>query len=124
MLKQSKYRPELLSRAAIGLGLIGDKDLVLELVTMLRETNGTAGQAAISSALGLVGDARAIDPLLEMVAQRSGLTDTARAFAAVALGTVCDGDALPWNEAISRGVHYGVATQTLIGEARGILEIL
>lgn len=124
MLEQSKYRPELLSRAAIGLGLIGDKELVLQLVAMLREANGTAGQAAISSALGLVGDARAIEPLLEMVSQRSGLTDTARAFAAVALGTVCDDDPLPWNEGISRGVHYGVATATLIGEARGILEIL
>jgi len=120
----SKYRPRLLGEAAIALGLLGDKNVVPKLLAMMADANATASQAAIASALGLVGDARSIDPLLEMLGQKTQLTDTARAFAVVALGLVCDKDPLPWRSDLSVGCNYDATVSTLIGGGRGILEIL
>lgn len=124
VIKHSEYKPELLKQAAIALGLLGDKELVPELITMLREARGLATQAAISTALGAIGDSRSIDPLVEMLGN-SQITPTARGFAAVALGIVCDKEPLPWNSKISNGINYRANTVTLTGAGgTGILDIL
>lgn len=125
IVKDSKYKPELLKQTAIGLGLLGDKDLVQELVGYLREAKGLATQAAIASALGFIGDSRSIDPLVEMLKKKEGITDSARGFAAVALGIVADKEPLPWNSKISTNINYRANTTTLTGETgTGILDIL
>jgi len=124
IVKESKYKPALLKQAAVGLGLLGDKDLVPELIKMLAEAKGYSSQAAIASALGFIGDSRSIDPLVEML-KRKDITESARGFAAVALGIVADKEPLPWNSKISTNINYRANTTTLTGnEATGILDIL
>jgi hypothetical protein len=124
IVRDSKYKPDLLKQAAIGLGLLGDKDLVPELVTMLGEAKGYSSQAALASALGFIGDSRSIDPLVDML-KRKDITDSARGFAAVALGIVADKEPLPWNAKISTNINYRANTTTLTGEnGTGILDIL
>jgi len=122
----SKYRPDLLKQAAIGLGLLGDKELVPDLLTMLSEANGLATQAAIASALGAIGDQRSLAPLVTMLENDKDMTDTARGFAAVALGIVCDKEPVPWNTKISTDINYRANTVTLTSSSlgTGILDIL
>jgi HEAT repeat protein len=125
IVRESKYKPELMRQAAIGLGLLGDKELVHDLVTMLADAKGLATQAAISSALGFIGDSRSIDPLVEML-RNNQLTASARGFAAVALGIVADKELFPWNSKISTNINYRANTPTLTDSAQGtgILDIL
>lgn len=125
IIKKSKYRPDLLKSAAIGLGILSDKTVVPELVAMLDTANGMASQAAISSALGFIGDSRSIDPLIAML-QDKQKTDNARGFAAVALGIVADKEDLPWNTKISVNINYRANTSTLTSPdaGTGILDIL
>jgi HEAT repeat protein len=113
-----------LKSAAIALGLLGDKHVVPVLVDMLEKANALSSQAAIASALGFIGDSRSIDPLVEML-QRKDITDSARGFAAVALGIVADKETFPWYSKISTNINYRANTTTLTGEnATGILDIL
>jgi HEAT repeat protein len=123
IIKGAKYKPDLLKQAAIALGLLGDKALVPELIDMLDEAKGLATQAALSSALGAIGDSRSIEPLVQML-EKTASTDTARGFAAVALGIVCDKQPLPWGSKIAVDINYLAATPTLSGGGMGILEIL
>ncbi len=124
IVKDSKYKPDLLKSAAIGLGLLGDKELVPDLCTMLGEAKGLSSQAAIASALGFIGDSRSIDPLVAML-KKKDITDSARGFAAVALGIVADKELLPWNSKISTNINYRANTTTLTGDnGTGILDIL
>ncbi len=123
IIRQSKYKPDLLKQAAIALGLLGDKELVDDLVSMLESATGLATQAAISTALGAIGDSRSIEPLVELLGNQS-VTDSARGFAAAALGIVCDKEELPWNTKISANINYRANTSTLTGEGAGILDLL
>ncbi len=125
VVRESKYKPELLRSAAIGLGLLGDKELVPELCTLLAEARGLSSQAALASALGFIGDSRSIDPLVAMLRNKTGVTSSGRGFAAVALGIVADKEPLPWNAKISTDIQYRANTTTLTGAGgTGILDIL
>jgi HEAT repeat protein len=119
------YQPELLRSASIGLGLIGDKAAVDDLVEMLGRASGLSSQAALASALGFIGDARSVEPLLAL-ARDPSKTDLARAFALVALGRVADRQELPWNACLSSGSLYRGAPATLTAPdaATGVLDIL
>ena len=114
---KARYRPAVLSRAAIGLGLLGDKRAGVELATLLRDSNTLSAQAALCQALGLIGDRGAVGPLLELLGDRRE-TQRARALAAVALGQVAERDLLPWNERLSADLNYGAAT-AMLANARG-----
>lgn len=120
----SKYQADLLKQAAIGLGLLGDKEMVLTLISMLNEAKSLATQASISTALGFIGDTRSVDPLCALLADKTK-TDKARAFAAVALGIVADKEMLPWNAKIAADLNYTATTETLNNPTgTGILNIL
>lgn len=123
VVRDSKYRGELLKQAAVGLGLLGDKAVVPDLIEMLKTAKGTSSQAAIASALGTIGDARSVDPLVEFLGNES-YTETARGFAAVALGIVCDKEDLPWNAKLAVNCNYRANTMTLTAEGKGILDLL
>jgi HEAT repeat protein len=124
VVRASKYRPELLKQAAIALGLLGDKSVVSDLVDMLARADTMSSQAAIASALGTIGDVDSVEPLVAFL-QDKGHTDRARAFAAVALGVVCDKEDLPWNAKLAVNCNYRANTTTLTGESgKGILDIL
>lgn len=121
---ESKFRPNLLRSASMGLGLIGDKDVVPTLLGMLEGSGSLASQASISGALGFIGDQRSIDPLIQMLEDDS-ITPLARGFAAVSLGIVGDKEALPWNAKISTNSNYRANTTSLTGGGgTGILDIL
>lgn len=121
----SKYKPDLLKQAAIGLGLMGDKAVVQELITMLEDAPSLATQAALASALGFIGDRDSVDPLVTML-ENKDLTDVARGFAAVALGIVADKELLPWNAKIATDLNYRASTTTLNqpDSGNGIINIL
>jgi hypothetical protein len=68
-------------------------------------------------------DRRSLDPLLKML-RNPELTPLTRAFAAVALGGICDKDPLPWNTAYATQTNYRAATATLTDGQSGILDIL
>lgn len=118
------YRPGLLREAATALGLLGDRKAVDVLLAKLHKASSLASQASLAQAVGRIGDAGAIEPLVGMLGDRS-LTSRARAFAAVALGSVADKDPLPWNSRLSVGLNYAAAPATLFDLAGfGILNIL
>ena len=125
IVKDSTYRPQLLQQASIALGLLGDQNVVQDLIDTLANSKSLATQAALSAALGFIGDKRSIDPLVEMLGNKN-LTDRARGFAAVALGIVADKEELPWNSKIAQNLNYIASTQTLNDNAggTGILNIL
>jgi len=123
ILRNSRFKPQLMESVATALGLLGDKALVVELVAMLKEAKGLATQSAIANALGSIGDARSIDALVSLL-EDEDLTGAARGAAAIALGTVCDKETLPWDAKVSRNVNYRAVTATLVGGGRGILDVL
>jgi hypothetical protein len=125
MIRRSNYQPGLLKSAAIGLGLMGDRDVALDLVELLQGAHSLSSQASISSALGFIGDDRSIRPLLELLGDAQK-TDLARAFAAAALGIVGDKDDLPWGSRFSIDVNYRANAATLIdpGGSLGLLNLL
>lgn len=120
----ARFRPGLLRDTSVGLGLLGDKSIALELVAQLKDARGLAAHAAIASALSWVGDERAVEPLLALLAAPS-TSSGARAFAIVALGAICDRDDLPWNGRIAADVNYWLPPATLIdpGTGTGILDL-
>jgi HEAT repeat protein len=123
--KDSIRKPNLLKQAAIGLGLLSDRNAVPELLKILKEEKTLAVQAAVATALGFIGDSRSIDDLVAMMKDAS-LTDFARGFAAVALGIIADKETLPWNSKIAVSVNYRAFVRTLVGAglSPGILDIL
>ena len=64
--------------------------------------------------------------MLVTMLQNDTLTDSARGFAAVALGIVADKELLPWNSKIGVDLNYRASTSTLTDQSSGtgILDIL
>lgn len=124
VLREASRRPELMVRVAIALGRLGDRATAAEMVEWMAaaETN-LAKVAALSAAIGQIGDRRSLEPLIRMLhdPSRGAL---ARAFAAVALGGVCDPRPLPWNTPIGADVNYRAAVPTLTDQVSGVLDIL
>ena len=76
---------------------------------MLGNAKGMATQAAIASALGQIGDRNSIEPW--STCSSSTMTGSARGFAAVALGIVCDKEMF-WNTKIGRNINYRANSST------------
>ncbi|MBI5363744.1 MAG: HEAT repeat domain-containing protein [Planctomycetes bacterium] len=114
----ARNKPLLLREASIGLGLLGSTDNVPNLVRMLGEQASTTWMAAITGALSYVGDARAVDPLLALL-PKGERPDSVRAFAAAALGGICDRELLPWNAPMAFLVNYSVPPATLYEPTSG-----
>lgn len=124
LLARSVRQPRLLVQVATALGRLGDAQVVEQLVTMLQSLDGgLARLSAVASALGQLGDRRCVAPLVDLL-QNQEVTPLTRAFAAVALGGVCDPDAVPWNARYAFTVNYRAAVETLTDGATGILDIL
>jgi HEAT repeat protein len=121
--KHAKFQPALLRSCAVALGLLGDAQLVPDLIEMLSTATSLSTQAAISGALGTIGDSRTVPPLLELLGNKQ-VTELARAFGAVALGIVADKEDLPWNAKISVGSNYCANPASLTDGKGGILDIL
>lgn len=122
-LVQSRFQAQMLWSSAVSLWLMEEPDLVGILVRTLREAGSGVTRAAAAAALGRVGDERAVEPLLEL-ARDEGHPAMVRAFGVVGLGIVCDGTREAWRTPIARSLPYFAVTETLAGNAKGILEIL
>ncbi len=124
LLADSVRKPQLLVRFAMSLGKLGDAEAVAQLTSMLTDAEGgLARLSAVASGLGQLGDRRCVDPLVQML-QNKTLTPLTRAFAAVALGGVCDPEPMPWNARYAATLNYRAAVETLTDGASGILDIL
>ncbi|MEZ6016050.1 MAG: HEAT repeat domain-containing protein [Planctomycetota bacterium] len=118
-----RYQPGLLWSTAVTLGLVGDREAQAALIDLLEKARSSASRGALASALGHVGDQRAVAPLMALLDDASQPSAT-RAFAAVALGVVCDHDPLPWRQPIARALPYFAMTATLTGGGDGVLDVL
>jgi HEAT repeat protein len=123
VVERSARRPFVLQQAAVGLGRLGDADATPRLVAMMERCESVAVLAALANAVGQIGDRRAI-PLLVALTKDESQTKLGRAFAAAALGGVCERFALPWNMPLSRDANYAAPVDTLSNGATGVLDIL
>ncbi len=124
MLAKAMQKPQLMVQIASALGRLGDAAAVAQLTSLLAELDGgLARMSAVAAAIGQLGDRRCIPPLVQMLDDRS-LTPLCRAFAAVALGGVCDPEPVPWNARYAATLNYRAAVETLTDGQSGILDIL
>ena len=125
MLRQNSVRrPFVMMQCVRALGLLGDKDLVAELTSELAAPSVTLIRlSSLVSALAQIGDRSCLAPLQQLMANQD-VSPLSRAFAAVALGGVCDKDSEPWNSVYATQVNYRAATETLTDGAAGILDLL
>lgn len=117
-------RPFVLMQAVRALGLLGDYTLTEQLSAELT-TSGTSliRLSATASALAQIGDRRCL-PALQALVKNRDVTPLTQAFAVVALGGVCDKDALPWNAIYATQVNYRASTETLTDGRSGLLDLL
>lgn len=123
LLEGARYRPLLLHGLATASALMHDRELVPELVTILREARSTAVQSAVAAALGTTGDRRALEPLLAL-AEDKGATDSARAFACAALGGIADRHRLPWRVPYAEDANVRILMTTQSDGSSGLFDIL
>jgi HEAT repeat protein len=124
VLRKSRFQPDVKRSAALALALLGEGEVVPELVSMLGSAVGISSRASICSALGSIGDVRAVLPLIELLDDEEEL-ELVRAFAADALGRIGDRNVLPWTSILSIDLNYRASTPTLWSpdECRGILDL-
>ena len=117
-------RPFVQLQSVRALGLLGDPSLHEQLLEELQASdNSLTRLSGAAAALGQIGDRRCLPALLRL-ADDTAAVPLSRAFAAVALGSVCDKDALPWSAAYATQINYRAATSTLTDGAAGILDLL
>ena len=121
--RESLRKPNLLRAVSTALALLGDHEILPELIVALREAKTFATQSALAFSIGRIGDTRAVTPLLELL-RNENVSISTRAFAAAALGVVGDDRELPWNSMIAVDVYYGIPPSTLTDGARGVLDLL
>ncbi|MGE3172085.1 MAG: HEAT repeat domain-containing protein [Planctomycetota bacterium] len=123
VLQASLRRPDLLRQSAVALGVLGDRDVTLDLAERLRAGGSLVRLAALAGALERIGDRRSLQPLVAIL-DDDEQTALARAFAAAALGGIAAGDELPWNEPLRDRANYRAAVPTMLDGAAGVLDLL
>lgn len=124
LLTDASRRPFVVLQCSRALGLMNDDSVAPMLCAQLQSEGASLVRlSAAAAALGTLGDRRSI-PLLLQLARDAQQPALSRAFAIVALGSVCDDAALPWNAAYASPTNYRAAVDTLTDGARGILDIL
>jgi len=113
VLSDSTSQSFIVENAAIALALLGDQETGMRMNTLLEKASNPKVQASVGSAMGWIRDPRPLGDLCGMLGD-SRRNDTARAWTAVAIGRICDGDRWPWVGRLSVGVQYDVALPTLL----------
>lgn len=122
--KGSVRRTFVMMQSVRALGLLGDHTLTEQLNAELAAPGVSLVRlSAISSALAQIGDRRSLPALQKLMADKD-VAPLTQAFAAVALGGICDKDPLPWNSVYATHVNYRASTETLTDGAAGILDLL
>jgi HEAT repeat protein len=112
--------------ASMGLRLLGDPDVVPDLVKRLAATDAkkTEDALAIVNALALLQDPLAGEPLLSLLADESRHEDV-RSAIVWCLGLLADPDAPDWTAKYANGVDYTYLPWTLnspMADGRGLLD--
>jgi HEAT repeat protein len=105
-------RPILQREAAVALSLLGSRDATRELLPALHKGSTTWSLGTVSRVLGLTGDPTAI-PSLTAIVQDGSFPTLSRAYAVVALGSLCEDRALPVRAVVSSDLNYRAAVETL-----------
>lgn len=116
-------RIALIPQVALGLGLLGESSAAPDLLQTLHKVRFLDAQASLALSLGLLRAPDSVEPLTGMLLD-ADLPARRRAFAAAALGRICDREALPWNSRIGNGLNYRALVETLTGDGIGILDLL
>lgn len=121
---ETAFHPERYEHAALGRALLGDGELVEELVTSLMGAGSWAETTGCARALGWVGDAACLAPLLSALSDTTR-TGFGRASVARALGWIGDATGRPWEDPLAAGVNYVAAPPTLTDpRGTGVLDML
>lgn len=112
--------------ASIGLRLLGDPDVVPDLVKRLAaaDPKKPEGAIAIVNALALLQDPTAGEPLLALLADGS-LDEDIRSAIVWCLGLLADPDVPDWTATYANGIDYNYLPWTLnspMGDGRGLLD--
>jgi HEAT repeat protein len=111
--RAEKRQPELMNRAAVSLGLMGDATAVPMMLDLLKRASSESLQGSITKALGYIGDRHTIPPLLKILKEKKNMI-LSRTFAADALGRICTEAALPVGSRISCDLNYRVYADTVM----------
>jgi HEAT repeat protein len=104
--------PLLKQQVAIGLGLMGNRQVARKLVKQMKESSNAYVTTSISKALGFVGDRDTVPPLVKMMTDEDE-QDITRAYATLALGTIGDDAQIPVLSDFFVAHNYLASTQTL-----------
>ena len=122
--QNSVRRTFVMMQSVRALGLLGDHTLAEQLNAELAAPGVSLVRlSAIASALAQIGDRRSL-PALQKLMASNDVAPLTQAFAAVALGGICDKDPLPWNSVYASQVNYRASTETLTDGMAGILDLL
>ncbi|MEM7305304.1 MAG: HEAT repeat domain-containing protein [Planctomycetota bacterium] len=122
VLWESKHDPHAMKEATIALKLLGDAQLVPELIAIAGSCQCTLSQTVVATAMGHTGDARVVPTLLAMLDDEKAQSRK-RAWAAYALGLVADKEPQPWTSRISIDLNYRAnPTSLTAGNGAGILD--
>ena len=123
VLDEPVHRAAVHGRAALGLGMLGDDQLVPELVTKLRATTDIEVQASLVRVIGGIGSPDSLAALLSIVGNTSGPVPARRA-AMQALGMLAAGDGPRWNATLGPSQNYLAATWTLTNkDGSGVFDL-
>ena len=112
VLRSSLNKPAALERAAIAMILVGNRDIVPELLELYESTGSLASRISLVRALGRTGDERAARPLVDVMRDDESPA-LLRAWSAAALGWLADAAELPYTAALSVDVNYLASPPTL-----------
>jgi len=86
-------------QVAVGLALLGSREVVGTLLDVLGRTNQHATSVSVARTLGRIGDREAI-AALAAIARDAGRSPSSRGMACVALGLLGERSDLPWNASL------------------------
>ena len=119
-LEEADHRPLRMNRIASALALLGDAELVPELLRILARCGCDRSSVTLAYTLGHTGDARVVGPLIAMLDDEAA-SDRKRAWASYALGLAADRRELPWVARYATQVDYLDAPPSLMSPYGGAL---
>lgn len=109
---EAHHRPERRAELALGRAILGDSQLVPELLQQLEECDCWASTRGSARGLARVGDTRALAPLMR-IARDTERGDRQRAEAVHAMGWIASGDTAPWSDPLVTALDPLGAPDTL-----------
>ncbi len=125
IMADANRKPLLMTQTALALARLEHPGASITLRSILRTGSRfrTITLASASNAMGYLADPGNVKPLVGILADQTN-NKLVRAFAAVALGSMAENDALTWSAWIAMNMNYSATVPTLSNGSSGILDIL